>query len=122
MSMAFVPFGWIVLLTTPSAVELSVCRRVGGCLCPILLRICLIGIASRELIYKPPSSASVLVVRTTICTAPLLQGSSSSGNMKKWHHALLHAFDSERYDASMWITNTVSLALYLIMASGYVDA
>ena len=34
MSMDFVRFGWILLLTTPSAVELSVWIGVLGCLCP----------------------------------------------------------------------------------------
>ena len=39
MSMDFVRFGWILLSMTPSAVELSVCIGVLGCLCPNYWRI-----------------------------------------------------------------------------------
>ena len=41
MSMAFVRFGVILPLTTPSAVELSVCNGVGGCGRPISSRMIL---------------------------------------------------------------------------------
>ena len=39
MSMAFVHFGWILLLITPSAVELSIWVGVLGCLYTNSLRI-----------------------------------------------------------------------------------
>ena len=41
MSIALVCLGWILLLTTPLAVELSVWIGVGGCLWPISLRMAL---------------------------------------------------------------------------------
>ena len=58
MSIAFVCFGYIVFVTTPSAVELLIWIGVGGCGWPISLRRCLCSIAARELIYSAPSSAS----------------------------------------------------------------
>ena len=57
MSMAFVRRGWMLLLTTPKAVLLSVWIGVLGCLWPISLSSWCIGIASRALMYSAPSSA-----------------------------------------------------------------
>lgn len=102
MSIGLVRLGWIVLLTTPRAVELSVCIGVGGCLCPISLRRCRIGTASRELMKRAPSSASAadditaLMIWAIVSTAPLLRGAWSFSDMKKCPPARLLAFDSDR--------------------------
>jgi hypothetical protein len=49
MSIALVHRGWMLLLTTPCAVLLSVWMGVGSCLWPISLNSSHIGIASRAL-------------------------------------------------------------------------
>ena len=59
MSMALVRFGCILPLTTPSAIELSVCSGVGGCRCPISSRIILMYTALQAIMYNAASSASV---------------------------------------------------------------
>ena len=66
MSMAFVRFGVILPLTTPSAIELSVCNGVGGCGCPISSRMILMYTASRAIMYNAASSASVADVMTCL--------------------------------------------------------
>jgi hypothetical protein len=43
-------------------------------------------------------------------TAPLLMGISSFPAMNMWLPARLRDLGSERYDASLWIARTVSLA------------
>ena len=88
MSMGLVRFGWIVLFTTPHAVELSTWIGVGGCLCPNSSSRCRIGTASRALMYSAPSSASAaddmtaLMIWETVNTAPLFGGSSLSSKQK----------------------------------------
>ena len=47
MSIALVHFGWILLLISPSAVELSVWIGVLGCLCPNDTRMILMYAASQ---------------------------------------------------------------------------
>ena len=59
MSIAFVHFGCILPLHTASAIALSVCNGVGGCLCPISSSIILMYIASRTMMYSATSSDSV---------------------------------------------------------------
>jgi hypothetical protein len=66
MSIAFVRFGCIFPLITPSAIELSVCIGVGGCLCPISSKIILMYTDSRAMIYNAASSASVADVMTCL--------------------------------------------------------
>ena len=53
-------------------------------------------------------------------TAPLLGGSSTFADMKKCPPALLRAPGSLKYDASLCTANTISLLLYVNMASGCV--
>ena len=66
--------------TTPSAVVLSVCIGVGGCLCPISSRVCCAGIASRQLMESASSSASaaedmiVLITCDVVSKEPLFGG------------------------------------------------
>jgi len=80
MSMAFVRFGCILSLTTPSAIELSVCNGVHGCLCPIFSSMILMHMASRAMMYSAANSASVvdditcLIMCAMLSMAPLLTG------------------------------------------------
>ncbi len=70
---------------------LSVWIGVGGCLWPISSRRCRMGIASRALMYRAPSSASAALDMTALSilemfrTAPLLGGSGAAkiGNTVK---------------------------------------
>ena len=59
MSIAFVSFGCILTLHTASAIVLSICNGVGGCLCPIYSSTILMYDASRVMMYSTTSSASV---------------------------------------------------------------
>ena len=89
MSIAFVRLGCIVSLTTPSAIELSVCSGVGGCGCPISSRIMRMYTASRAIMYRPANSASVaddmmsLIMCAILIMAPLLGGMSAPLDRKK---------------------------------------
>ena len=126
MSIALVRRGWMLFVTTPNAVLLSVCIGVGGCLCPISSSSCLIATASHALMYRAPSSASaaldmtVLIILDMFNTAPLFGGSLTLDDMKKWPPALLRPPGSLRYDASLCTANTISLFSYVRMASGCV--
>ena len=88
MSIGLVAFGKILLLTTPKAVELSVCIGVGGCLCPNSSSVFLIGTAFWELMNNAPSSASAaevmtaLIIVATLIMAPLLGGNGLSSDKK----------------------------------------
>ena len=89
MSMAFILLGWMFLLATPTAVLLSICIGVLGCLCPISCSVFLQGTASRALINIAPSSAfaaddmTALMIWAVLSTAPLLAGSPSFSVRKK---------------------------------------
>jgi hypothetical protein len=89
MSMAFVQRGWILLLTTPSAMLLWVWVGVGGWMWPISARCWRMGTALRALMYKAPSSVSAakditaLMSWAMLRTALLLLGSLMSDDMKK---------------------------------------
>jgi hypothetical protein len=89
MSIALVQRGWMLLVTTPRAVLLSVWMGMGGCLCPISSRRCRMGIASRAFMYSAPSSAlaaldmTALSILEMLSTAPLLGGSSTLAEQKK---------------------------------------
>ena len=116
-------------LTTPNAVVLSVCIGVGGCLCPRNSKTCLAGTAaSRQLMNNALTSASAaedstaLIICEMVITAPLLSGVSASLDMKKCPPALLCALLLDRYDTSLCAANTMSLALYVTIASGCVAA
>ena len=89
MSMAIVRCNWILLVTTPNAVLLSVLMRVLGCLLPIFLRSWRIGTALQALIYSAPSSALAVLdmmafrILETLCMGPLLHGFLESLEQKK---------------------------------------
>ena len=78
MSIGLVLFGCTLLLTTPLAVELSVCIGVGGCGCPISANMFLMCTASLALMKSAPNSASAaeditaLIICATLCMLPLL--------------------------------------------------
>ena len=97
MSMAFVCFGCTLPLITASAMTLSVCSGVGGCLCPKSSRMILMYTASCAIMYNPASSASVadditfLMMCAIFSTAPLFGGMGVSLERKKCHPARLHA-------------------------------
>ena len=80
MSMDFVYFGWILLLITTSAVELSIWIGVRGCLCPNSLRIIRMHAASLAAINREPSSAlasneiKFLMICEMTSMAPLFGG------------------------------------------------
>ena len=106
----------MLLLTTPSAVVLSVCIGVGGCLCPIYSSVVLSGTAPRKLMNSTQSSSSavedmtVLMILEIVVTALLFGGSAVSSVMKKCPPDLLRDFASERYDASLCPVSTMALA------------
>ncbi len=82
------------------------------------------GIASRAFMYSAPSLASAALDMTTLSilemlsTAPLLGGSSMLDEQKKWPPAQLLAVGSLRYEAFLWTASTMSLFLYVRIASG----
>ena len=104
---------------------LSVCIGVRGCGCPISSSVLRAGTASRPLMNIAPISASAadvitaLIIWAMFSTAPLFAGFSESLDIKKCPPARLRAFGSLRYDASLWIAKTMSLALYVTIASSW---
>jgi hypothetical protein len=108
--------GWILLLTTPSAVELSVWIGVFGCGWPILVSICRIYTASFASRYYAPNSVSAadditaFLMVATVSIAPLLGGNSSLFDRKKCLPARLRDFFSLQYPASLWTASIILLA------------
>ena len=128
MSMDFSLFLEILLVTTPCVVIFSVCIGVGGCVCQISSSYCRAGISSLQLMNSAPSSASsadymnALMIFAIVNNAPLLGGKVVLFGINKSPPARLLVFVSERYEASLWPARTISLACYVIMASGWVAA
>ena len=83
MSVDLVAFGLRFFVTKPSAVVLSVCAGVAGCLWPISFSKFLAGVTWRVLMKRALISASAADVTTLqiICvmlrTAPLFSGNSA---------------------------------------------
>ena len=102
MSIDLSRFLAMLLVTTPSAVVLSVCIGVGGCFWPIVSNAWRAGIASLQLMKRDPNSDSAAedITAFMICemvrTNPLFVGTAESSDMKKCPPALLLAFDSDR--------------------------
>ena len=102
MSIAFVLLGCTLPFTTASAIELSVCIGVGGCLWPSSSSTHLIYTASRAMMYNAASSASVaddmtfLMMCAMLRIAPLFGGSFVLYDIKKWPPARLRALGSLR--------------------------
>ena len=116
MSMALSAFGRILLVSSACAVALSVCIGVWGCGCPSSVSVCRIEMAIFALMKRAPSSASAAddmtarIIWEMLRTAPLLMGILSCPAMNMCPPARLRDFGSERYDASLWIARTMSLA------------
>ncbi len=89
---------------------------VWGCGCPSLISVCRIEMAVFALMNRAPSSASAAgdmtarIICKTLRTAPLLIGILSFPAMNMWPPARLRDLGSERYDTSLWIERTMSLA------------
>ncbi len=87
--MAFVRFDCTLPLITASAIELSVCSGVGGCLCPNSSRMILMYTASLAIMYSPADSTSVaedimcLIMWAMFSTTPLFGGIGVSLDRKK---------------------------------------
>ena len=100
MYIDFVRFGCTLLVTTEWAAVLSVCIGVRGWQCPISLRLCRAGTASRALTYMALISDSatddmiVFMICARLSTAPLLGGKEKSLDMKKCPPARLLALAS----------------------------
>ena len=89
MFITFVHFGFIMPLYTASAIVLSVCNGVGGCLCHISSNTIMMYTASCDMMYSAASSASVADVMTCLImwamlrTAPFFCGIVASLDKKK---------------------------------------
>ena len=79
MYMAFVRFGWILLLMIPYAVELSVWIGVLGCLCSNSSRIIRMYDASLSAIYRAHSSASTAADMTFLMICAMASMASLFG-------------------------------------------
>ena len=95
MPMDFCLCGAMMLLMNPSAVLVLVCIGMVGCGCPVAMSAWRAGMASLQLMYRLPSSASAaddmtdLMICVTVRTAPLLGGSVEFSKRKKWPPARL---------------------------------
>ncbi len=100
MSMVFVCLGCFLLFMMVSAIVLSVCSGVGGCLCPNSSSMILMYTALRAMMYSPANSALVaddmtfLMMCAIFNTAPLFGGMGVSLDRKKCPPALLRALGS----------------------------
>ncbi len=119
----------IVLFAMPTVVALSQCTGVRGWGWPSSSRVSQKIIPSLQLRNRAPSSALAADATTkqsmvhSVKNGPLnLMGSPSFGShpKKKWPHARLWEFVSERYDASECMFNTMSDAQNHTVASGCV--
>ena len=127
ISIAFFLFGCILPLTTASAIELSVCSGVGGCLCPIYSKIILMYTASLAMMYKAANSASVayditcFIIWAMFRTALLFCGMVELLDKKKCPPTLLRSFGSLRYLTSLCAASFMSFALNVRTASSCVS-
>ncbi len=119
----------IVLFAMPMVVALSQCTGVRGWGWPSSLRVSQKIIPSLQFRNRALSSASAADATTkqsmvhSVKNGPFnLMGSPSFGShpKKKWPHAWLWAFVSERYDALECMFNTMSDARNRTVASGCV--
>ena len=90
MSMDLVLCGMMVLLVTPTAVELSHWMGVLGCGHPILMSAWRSGTISLAMVKRPASSASevddmtFLIICTIVRTGPLWRGIGTSSKIMMW--------------------------------------
>ena len=80
----------MLFVTTLSAVVLLVYMGIGGCLCPISLRVWRAGIAPRQLMKRAPSLASAtddmmaFIICATVRMAPLFVRLAELLDLKKY--------------------------------------
>ena len=116
ISIAFIRLGCILLLMTPSAVELSVWIGVRGCGCPSLASICRKHTASFALRNSAPNSTSAadditaLIIVPMVRIAPLLGRLSTSSDRGKCPPTQLPKCVLLQYPASLWTANIILLA------------
>ena len=107
---------------------ISVCTGVGGFLCYIYSIVCQSVSALCKLMQKAPKSAfdaedmNLLIIYVIARTTPLLDGFSALSDVQKFSIALLRALVSKRYDALLWMTGIMLLALNVSMELGGVAA
>ena len=128
MSMTFNALGMILFVSSAFAVELSVCIGVSGWGWPSLTSVCRIETAVFALMNSAPNSASaaddmtaLIIIWEILRTAPLLRGMFSFPAMNMWPPARLRALASDKYEASLWMARTISLAWNVSIASSIVD-
>ncbi len=86
------------------------------------------GIVSLQLMESAPTSASAaedmtaLIICAIVRMMPLFGGLAVLLDMKKCQPARLHVFDLDRYDAMLCPARTMSLAWYVTILSGLVEA
>ena len=102
MSIALIHFCCIFPLHIASAMMLSVCNVVGGCLCPIYSNIILMYTGLRAIMYSADSLDSIvdvmacLIMCAMLRIAPLFWGIVASLYKKKCLYARILAFGSLR--------------------------
>ena len=108
MSMELVLRGMIVLLVTPTAVELSHCMGVLGCGHPILIRACRSGTISLAMLKRPDSSASeiddmtLLMICVMVRIGTLWMGIGTSSESMMWAPARLMILLTLSFAALAW--------------------
>jgi hypothetical protein len=112
MSIAFDLFCLMVSFKIPNAVEFSVRRGVGGCVWPISVSVTLSGAPLWALLKHAPTSDLAAEATTFLMTAATLKMdplslSWSGGLLPKKNRPprRLRAFETERYEASLWMCN-----------------
>ena len=126
MSIDLVLLGTMVLLVTPTAVELSTWMGVFGCGQPISMSVCLMGTNSLAVMKSAANSASAaddmtnLMILASVMIGPLSRGMASFSEQKMYAPARLRDFVTFRYAASECAAITMSLARNVMPTFGYV--
>jgi hypothetical protein len=109
----------------PNAVELSVRRGVGGCMWHNSVSVTLSGAPLWALWKHAPTSDSAaeattfLMMEATLRMEPFIVSCYRGLSPQKDRPPRrLRAFETERYEASLWMCNIISEARYLMVASG----
>lgn len=111
---------------TPTAVVLSTCIGDFGCGHPISMSVWRRGTISLAVMNSAASSASAadeqtnLMILASVRMDPLSLGIASFSVQKMYEPPRLRDLDTLRYEASEWLANIMSLALYVMPSLGYV--
>ena len=106
----------MVLLVTPSAVELYVCMGVLGWGHPISMRVFRMGNIALSVMKRPVSSASAakymknLMIWEMVIMDSFSPGTGSSSDKNMWAPSQLHALETLRYAASECLASIMLLA------------